>query len=319
MNFFHTISELKAINAPQFCDWSHWQRQVNADKLKNNNIRGGIVKAGEVWMNVNGKPAIKDDMFDANIIELERSGLVTGSYYYWHVKAGASKQANHYWESVKNFQIDLPPILDVEVFDNYSSANKVEIARQLLATIEGIEKLFNRKPIIYTRNNLWVGMVGDPDWGKNYLFWLAQYNLRIDYPSAKIIDNVVMWQYTDRLNVPGVTPIDGNYWLKDEKALKDVIGDSYQSPITPTPNPNPNPQPVEYSRLKVICSALLGRSSPIYANNTKAIYFKSGQILDIVQPMEIVANSGINFIKVRLPNTEKVYWVSSSPSYVKKI
>jgi len=319
MKFLYTIAELKTTNAPQFVDYSHWQGKVNGDKLRNNNIRGAIVKAGEVWMNVSGKPAIKDNLHDWNINELKRAGLITGSYYYWHPKAGASKQYNHYWEISKNFKIDFPPILDVEEFDGYNSANKVEVERQLLAMIWGIEKLFKRKPIIYTRSNLWGSMLGNPDWGKDYLFWFAQYNLRMDYPNSKISNNVIIWQYTDRLNIPGLTKIDGDYWLKDEQALKDVIGNSYQPPISPTPNPNPNIPPFEYVKLKVICSALLGRSQPIYINSTKAIYFKNGQILDIVQPVEIVLNSGINFIKVKIPNTEKIYWVSSSPSYVKKI
>jgi lysozyme len=204
-------------------DYSHWQAKLNTDKLKAAGIVFAIVKAGEVYIKTANKPAIKDDMHDRNIRELKRVGIICGDYYYFHPSAGASKQARHYAQIREVNMPDLPPVIDIEDTDGYKP---LDVAKQLMAFITELKLRTNRDPMIYSRNGFLVNQCGNPDWPDNTLFWIARYGLTIGDLSPKIKPNVVMWQFTDRLSVPGCGKIDGNYWLKPMEELKALAGRS---------------------------------------------------------------------------------------------
>jgi len=200
-------------------DYSHWQAGVDANKLKGAGIMGGIVKAGQI--SLPSKTPYYDDRHDENIVRLKEAGLICGDYYYWLPKAGASLQARHYLEIRQRNIPDFPPILDVE---DPQGLIKAEMSMQLKATIQYIEDKIGISPIIYTRGGLWVNSVGDPAWGANYKFWLAQYNNTLTRFSPTIKPNIIMWQYTDKLKIPGCPTMDGNYWMKSMVELQELIG-----------------------------------------------------------------------------------------------
>jgi len=57
------------------------------------------------------------------------------------------------------------------------------------------------------------------------------------------MSNVIMWQFTDRLKLPGVgVALDGNYWLKSERELLESV---QKPPVAEEPEPEPIviPQP----------------------------------------------------------------------------
>ena len=301
-----TIAQLK--DAPHFVDYSHWQGHVNGDKLKNYGIRGAIVKAGEVWMQQSGQPAKQDDMHDWNVGEIKRANLLLGNYYFWHPKAGASKQYNHYWEISQEFDFDFPPIIDVEQFDGYTYADKAEVSRQLQAMVDGVTRLFGRNPIIYTTQALWISQIGDPEWANDLYLWFAQYNSTMTPIPANLVNRVIMWQYTDKLAIPGLVTLDANYWLKSEQDLVDLLR---HDTTTPTP--------ITYTKIEITCNFLRGRSRPIYTDATKKVIFENGQILNLVQPVQVIVESDVPWVEVMIPEAECTCWVSSNPNYTRMI
>jgi len=211
-------------------DFSHWQGKPDCQKLADNNVKFGIVKAGEVLVRRPNKPLYYDDKHDRNIIKLGEAGIITGDYYYYHPSGGASKQANHYAEIYNRMKPDLPPVIDIEDRDAMKPA---DVSRQLLVFIDELKKRTGRQPIIYSRNGFLVNECGNPDWPDGVLFWIARYASKIGDLSPKIKDKVIMWQYTDKLKIPGVPVMDGNYWLKSEDELKQLAGKK-PLPITGT-------------------------------------------------------------------------------------
>jgi lysozyme len=201
-------------------DFSHWQAKLSTDKLKTAGIQFAIVKAGEVYIKTANKPAVKDDMHDRNITELKRSTIICGDYYYFHPSAGASKQARHYAQIYLKNQPDLPPVIDIEDSDGYKP---LDVGKQLLVFIAELKNRIGRQPIIYSRNGFLVNQCGNPDWPAGTLFWIARYGLTIGDLSPKIKPNVVMWQYTDRLALPGLPKLDGNHWLRSMDELVDLV------------------------------------------------------------------------------------------------
>ena len=209
-------------------DFSHWQAKLSTDKLKAAGIAFAIVKAGEVYIKTAGKPAVKDDMHDRNIRELKRVGIICGDYYYFHPSAGASKQARHYAQIYLSNPPDLPPVIDIEDTDGYKP---LDVGKQLLAFISEIQIKIGRQPMIYSRNGFLVNQAGNPDWPAGTLFWIARYGLTIGDLSPKIKPGVVIWQYTDRLALPGLPKLDGNQWLRSQEELNLLAGLKVSSPL----------------------------------------------------------------------------------------
>jgi lysozyme len=217
-------------------DFSHWQSKVAFDKLVANEIEIAIFKAGEIP--TTSKKEYWDDMYSRNISEASKYNIISGAYYYFHPSIGAPEQARHFQKIMDtNGKPDLPPIIDVETNDG--GMQPYDCARVLKLVCDLIEQTDGRKPIIYTRNGLWVNQYGNPDWGKDYYFWLAQYNTQLTNQDPKIKENIIMWQYTDKLKLPGIgCALDGNYWLKSEELLHQLAGkDSEMTTIEPEPEP----------------------------------------------------------------------------------
>lgn len=218
-------------------DCSHWQSKPDWTKAKTAGVRFVIVKAGETLVRKPGAPLYFDDKHDRNIAALKAVGISCGSYYYFHPSAGASKQANH-WASIwKKNPPDLPPFIDIEDTDGYLPN---DVCKQLFAFIDAVEDKIGITPIVYSTNSFLVSKVGNPNWKPETKFWIARYNTSIKDLSVKIKDNVIMWQFTDRLKLPGLPVMDGNYWIRSESEFNQF-----------TKVPPVGHDPIEIARIKL--------------------------------------------------------------------
>jgi GH25 family lysozyme M1 (1,4-beta-N-acetylmuramidase) len=86
--------------------------------------------------------------------------------------------------------------------------------------LEGMKDISGRQPIIYTTSSWWSYYAGDPDYGADYPFWLAQYNDKMTRWTAKIRAGIIMWQFTDKIKIAGCPTMDGNWWMGTEEELR---------------------------------------------------------------------------------------------------
>jgi len=200
-------------------DFSHWQANVNFEKLAANDVRFAIFKAGEIP--TKSKNEFTDPQYKRNISEARKFNIISGAYYYFHPSIGASRQARHFDAVMqRDGQPDLPPVIDIEDTDNRTP---VQVADVLKAMIDYMMDRGYRRPIIYSRWGFLVNQVGEPFWLKDHFLWLAQYSNQLIYKPADM-SNVIMWQFTDKLKLPGVgVALDGNYWLKTEQELLALV------------------------------------------------------------------------------------------------
>jgi len=236
-------------------DFSHWTGKIDFAKLIPHGIEFAIFKAGEIP--TKSKMEFLDGMYQRNIREAKAHGIISGAYYFFHPAIGASRQARHFCNIMTMYgKPGLPPVIDAEVTDNMKPA---DCAKVLKAMIDYMVSHGSRQPIIYTRNGLWVNQYGNPDWGAEHLFWLAQYNVTLTHQDPKIKKNIVMWQYTDRLKLPGIgAALDGNYWLGSEDYLYELAGiGDYGDIVAPKPPIKADP----YKRAWVIWKRLMGREN----------------------------------------------------------
>lgn len=216
-------------------DFSHWQAKVAFEKLLVAGIRFGIFKAGEIP--TKSKREYNDDMFSRNMREAKEYDIISGAYYFFHPSIGAPEQARHFQRLMDSFgRPDLPPVIDVETNDGGMAPH--DCARVLKLMCDLVEKSDGRKPIIYSRWGMLYGEYGNPSWlgtdrDDGYKLWLAQYNTELTRKPADM-RNVIMWQYTDKLKLPGIgVALDGNYWLRSEHELLTLAGHDVMSEPVP--------------------------------------------------------------------------------------
>ena len=223
-------------------DFSHWQSNVSFEKLVANQVRFAIFKAGEIP--TKSKTEFTDPKYVRNISEARKYNIISGAYYYFHPSMGASRQARHFDAVMqRDGQPDLPPVIDVEDTDQRTP---VQVADVLKSMSDYMMDRGYRRPIIYSRWGFLVNQVGEPFWLKDHFLWLAQYSLNLTYKPADM-RNVIMWQYTDSLKLPGVgVALDGNYWLKSEEELLALVQKppvAEPQPVIPETAPVIEPQP----------------------------------------------------------------------------
>jgi GH25 family lysozyme M1 (1,4-beta-N-acetylmuramidase) len=212
-------------------DFSHWQKGVDPYKLIAGGVSFALVKMGEYvskYENSNKNPYYEDDYYGINMQSLEDADVPHGSYFFYHPKVGNSKQLRLFESLYKKHKHDFPPILDLEAHDgmfrwDYDTEMAKKIANQVFVMLEGMEKISGRQPIVYTTASWWSYYAGDPAFGADYKFWLAQYNVKMDRWTKKIKDNIIMWQFTDKIKIPGCPSMDGNYWMGTESEFYAMI------------------------------------------------------------------------------------------------
>lgn len=214
-------------------DYSHWQAGVDPQKLIAGGVSFAIVKMGEYVSSYEKRtdknPYYEDDYYGFNMLALEEAGIPHGSYFFYHPKVGNTKQLRLFESLYKKCPHDFPPILDCEADDGmfrwaYDTETAQEISRQVRVMLEGMEKISGRKPIIYTTSSWWSYYAGDPAYGADYKFWLAQYNVKMDRWTKTIKDNIIMWQFTDKIKISGCPAMDGNWWMASEDEYRALAG-----------------------------------------------------------------------------------------------
>lgn len=132
----------------------------------------------------------------------------------------------------------MPPVLDLEVAG--SKGEKLNIKVQQF--LDEVERLTNRKPIIYTSGSFWRSYMMyekrvHSDWARVYPLWMARYTSLWPtpiYPWA----GWDFWQYTDSGKIPGIkTHVDLNWFNGSEAELVERFvqdGTDYTPPAVPS-------------------------------------------------------------------------------------
>lgn len=124
-------------------DISKFQGEIDFKKLKENNISFIFVKATE------GED-FKDIMFDNNLKNGKEANILMGAYHFYRLCENGKKQAEFFIKNVKKDLIDLPPVIDLELFRNCRSKNGIDFEiKEFQDFFFSIKDNYKVKPIIY--------------------------------------------------------------------------------------------------------------------------------------------------------------------------
>ncbi|WP_242929089.1 glycoside hydrolase family 25 protein [Pontibacter vulgaris] len=190
-------------------DVSHFQKNVNWQKVQENNISFAFIKATE-------GNYLKDKEFERHWKEAGQAGIIKGAYHFYRPRLSPEKQASNFIETVQLSNGDLPPVLDVEHRGLKSGARFRE---ELQTWLNLVERAYNTKPILYTNYQFYKDHL--EGYFDNYPLWIAHYQvpkLRIS-PGHNI--KLSFWQHTDIGTVEGVEgKVDCNVFYGSMRDLR---------------------------------------------------------------------------------------------------
>ena len=190
-------------------DVSEHNGKLDWEKLKPQ-IEGAIIRCG-----FGSDYSAQDDAyFERNTSECERLGIPYGVYIYSYANNvnKAKSEANHVKRLVKGKKLSFPIFYDLEE-ERYSSYAS-NMAKTWMEAMAGYS----------------IGIYASVYWWKNYLKNVSCSNKWVAYwgSSQPSISNMVLWQYSDKGTVAGISGFD--------------LNKNISLPI-PQPTPTPTPTP----------------------------------------------------------------------------
>ena len=209
------VAEVRAIirhttGQGQGIDVSHYQGRINWDEVaRDKSISFVYAKATE-------GANLVDDCYVRNLYGAKRVGIPVGSYHFFRSSASALVQLENFRSTVDPRQQDLIPIVDVEARGKCSLE---QFHRTLKAFLDGVEKMFGVKPIIYTGVNFYANYLEGRYRG--YKFMVARY--ADEFPGLSEDVPIVLWQYTSSSYVDGIKGrVDKSVFL-DRYGVADIM------------------------------------------------------------------------------------------------
>jgi len=260
-------------------DVSHWQGDIRWDTLANAGVKFVFIKASEGTGRV-------DKKFVANWKGAKKAGLLRGAYHFYRPDFHTLEQAQGFYKTLAETKDlgELPPVLDIE--------RRPFRATEIRQCLQELERLFGKRPIIYTAPFLWNEM-GGVSWAKDYPLWVAQ------YPYTRWVDNLLelilqrkpilprdwtswlFWQFTER--GPGraygmqSSGLDMNYFAGDVAALQAFAGAEVAAPaVEEPPEAGVAPAIPELPTARVMSRVVNVRSTPEVTNGNIRSVLRAG-------------------------------------------
>ena len=185
----------------QRIDWD----EVSRDK----NVQFVYLKATE------GSDLV-DDCYLRNLYGAKRVGIPVGVYHFYRPNVNVQWQLRNFSAIVEPWQHDLIPIVDVE---KRGKGSLSQFQGRLKAFLDGVERIYGVKPIIYTGVNFYAAYLE----GKftQYRFMVARY--ADEFPGLSEDVPIVLWQYTSKGQVDGINGhVDRSVFL-DRYTVADIM------------------------------------------------------------------------------------------------
>ena len=210
------IAMTNTVNYLHGIDVSHYQKDIDWDKLKNAQINGVPIQF--IFVKATEGSTIMDENFNQNFYNARKSGLIRGAYHFFSTQSPPLEQARWFSKMVWLDKYDLPPVLDVEQSGGLSPKH---LQTMVLQWMDYIERRYGVTPILYTSYKFKETYLNTPEFDK-YPYWIAHYYVdKLQYKGKW-----AFWQHTDSGHVNGVdgevdvNVFNGNY----DQLVKMTIG-----------------------------------------------------------------------------------------------
>jgi|FEC22Drversion2_1045045.scaffolds.fasta_scaffold00008_36 lysozyme len=178
-------------------DVSRWQGDIDWRQVAHSGVAFAWIKATEGGDHV-------DPMFMTNWIAAAEAGVPRGAYHFWYMCRTGQEQLDWFIQNVPRDPNALPPVLDMEWVGESKTCRRQpkrdEILREMQVFLDGAERWYGKRPVIYTSVDFHRDRLVDAFTGHH--FWLRSV---AGHPSTRYGDRRwTFWQYTAKGRVPGI-------------------------------------------------------------------------------------------------------------------
>ena len=185
-------------------DISHWQGEVDFNKVKDSGIEFVILKAGG-----SDYGFYKDKKFDEYYLKAKAAGLMIGAYYFvgkkFHGYVSGVADAERFKEILKGKDIDLPVFVDIETTEPRYKELATDAAVAFCETMKAAGYIAG----IYASDiSGYKERLNLEDISK-YILWVARYNNL----APSYVKDWDIWQYSSKGSVKGISGhVDLDYY-----------------------------------------------------------------------------------------------------------
>lgn len=191
-------------------DVSHYQGQIDW---------GAVARDGRAlyaFCKATESTGLMDNTYQYNVREARKHGVPVGCYHFFSPKTSGIEQLHYFMSNVNVNELDVIPMLDIEV---RGKASLEEFHSQIRAWLKGFEEHYHFKPIIYASVNFYNKyLAGAFD---DYIYMIAKYGEGCPSPQGPI--PFAMWQYTANGRIDGVKGAVDMSCFVDQYDLKDIL------------------------------------------------------------------------------------------------
>ena len=195
-------------------DVSHYQPSIDWAAVVRAGFQYCFIKATEGVASV-------DRSFARHWQDSRKAGLICGAYHFFRPAVAASAQANLFIRTIQHLEPgDLPPVLDLEAPEDWTSIPLSERAPLVLAWLEAVERSLGVRPIVYLSPAFACDVLGNTAALARYRVWLAHYTMAETPAVPKPWNSWTFWQYS-KARAPGISvPVDINRFNGSRDELK---------------------------------------------------------------------------------------------------
>lgn len=191
-------------------DVSHYQGQIDWSAV----ARDG--RALYAFCKATESTGLMDNTYNYNVREAKKHGIPVGCYHFFSPKTSGAEQLRFFMRNVDMNQLDVVPMLDIEV---RGKASLEEFHRQIRAWLKGFEEQYHFKPIIYASLNFYNKyLAGAFD---DYIYMIAKYSDGCPDPQGPI--PFAMWQYSANGRIDGIRGAVDMSCFVDHFDVKDIL------------------------------------------------------------------------------------------------
>lgn len=174
-------------------DVSRYQRDIDWQEVSRDS------RVTFVYLKATESTGLVDRTYARNLRDARRAGLPVGVYHFFSPTTPSHQQLANFVSTVDPRTQDLIPIVDVEVAPRRRS-QVAPFLRRLRAFVDGVEKHFGCKPMIYTSQNFYITYLSGKFLDCPFMF--ARY--AEDVPEVPDDVRFLVWQFTASGRIRGI-------------------------------------------------------------------------------------------------------------------
>lgn len=191
-------------------DVSHYQGRIDWKAVKNSG------KVFYAYAKATESTSLVDDTYAYNIREAHKAGIPVGCYHFFSPSADGAAQLKHFTSTVSLSGQDLVPMVDIELRGKLPLPQFIQNIRTF---VEGIEKHYHVKPILYTSVNFYNRyLAGHFD---DYVYMIARYADEVPQPERGC--RFGLWQYSSTGRISGISHVVDCSCFVDSYDVRDIL------------------------------------------------------------------------------------------------